>query len=160
MIRKVTLADVKAITEIYNSYIEDSDATFETEPLTEEEMRGRIEEIASGFPYYVDEEDGEIAGYCYAHPWKARAAYRFTLETTVYLSSKYYRRGIGRKLMERLIDDCRQNGFHALIACITAGNEASNHLHEKLGFRRVSEFSEVGMKFNRWLGVVDYELIL
>jgi phosphinothricin acetyltransferase len=123
-------------------------------------MHERIKGIAEGFPYFVDMEDGEMAGYCYAHPWKERAAYQYTLETTVYISPKYQHRGIGSKLMKRLIAECRSQGFHSLIACITAGNKASNALHEKLGFRQVSEFKEVGMKFDRWLDVVDYELIL
>ena len=160
MIRKVTLNDVRILTDIYNGYIENSDATFETEQISEEEMKRRVLEISSDFPYFVDEENGEIAGYCYAHPWKARASYRYTLETTVYLSPKYFRRGIGKKLMERLIDESRKGSFHSLIACITAGNEASCKLHESLGFEQVSNFKEVGMKFGRWLGVVDYELIL
>lgn len=161
MIRKVTPDDIKAITEIYNGYILDSTATFETEILTEDEMKKRVEDISLDFPYYVDvENNGEIAGYCYAHLWKVRSAYRFTLETTVYLSPKYFRRGIGCLLMEKLISECRERGYHALIACITAGNEASYILHERLGFHRVSDFQEVGMKFDRRLGVSDYELIL
>lgn len=69
-------------------------------------------------------------------------------------------RGIGRQLMERLIEECRAGGYHALIACITEGNEASYSLHEKLGFRKVSHFEKVGLKFGRWLDVVDYELII
>jgi L-amino acid N-acyltransferase YncA len=160
MIRKVTTDDVEAIADIYNNYIGNSTATFETERISVNEMRKRIEEISSAFPYFVDEEEGEIAGYCYAHPWKARAAYRYTLETSVYLDPKYFRRGIGRNLMENLIRDCRAQGFHTLIACITEGNTASYQLHESLGFRQVSDFHEVGMKFGRWLGVVDYELLL
>lgn len=160
MIRKITLADVEAITEIYNGYVRESDATFETVPLNVTEMKSRVEDISNDFPYFVDMEGDELAGYCYAHPWKARAAYQYTLETTVYLSPNYFRRGIGRKLMETLIEECRSRGFHSLIACITSGNEASNALHESLGFKQVSDFKEVGMKFGRWLGVVDYELIL
>ena len=72
-------------------------------------------------------------GYCYAHAWKEKAAYKYTLETTVYLSPRYKGKGIGRQLMERLIEECRAGGYHALIACITEGNEASCSLHEKAG---------------------------
>lgn len=101
-----------------------------------------------------------IAGYCYAHAWKERAAYRHTLETTVYLASEYQGKGIGKQLMQTLINECRHRGYHALIACITEGNEASNSLHQKLGFKQVSHFEKVGLKFDRWLDVFDYELIL
>ena len=83
MIRQVELQDAKAITDIYNEYVQHSVATFDTEPVQEEEMRVRIAEISSRFPYFIYEEGKEIAGYCYAHTWKERSAYRYTLETTV-----------------------------------------------------------------------------
>ena len=160
MIREATPRDARAIVEIYNEYIERGVETFETEPLSEEEMRARVVAIAADYPYLVYEEGGEVIGYCYAHAWKERAAYRYTLETTVYLAPRHRGRGIGRALMERLIEACRDEGYHALVACITVPNEASIALHERLGFRRVSLFREVGRKFDRWLDVADYELIL
>ena len=107
---------------------------------------------------YVDQD--EVVGYCYAHTWKERSAYRYTLETTVYLSPGHTGKGIGMLLMKKLIGACRENGYRALIACITEGNEASNILHEKLGFKQVSHFKKVGLKFDRWLDVADYELLL
>ncbi len=160
MIRQVEFQDAKAITDIYNEYVLHSVATFDTEPVQEEEMRARITEISSHFPYFVYEEDKEITGYCYAHTWKERSAYRYTLETTVYLSPGHTGKGIGMLLMQRLIEACRENGYRALIACITEGNEASNILHERLGFKQVSRFTKVGLKFDRWLDVADYELLL
>lgn len=160
MIRRVQLRDAKAITAIYNEYVEHSVATFETEPLREEDMRIRIAEITAHFPYFVYEQEGEIVGYCYAHPWKQRAAYRHTLETTVYLARGNEGKGIGKALMQRLIEECRRDGYRALIACITEGNAASDALHLKLGFRQVSHFEKVGLKFGRWLDVIDYELLL
>ena len=146
MIRQVEFQDAKAITDIYNEYVLHSVATFDTEPVQEEEMRARIAEI--------------ITGYCYAHTWKEPSAYRYTLETTVYLSPGHTGKGIGMLLMQRLIEACRENGYRALIACITEGNEASNILHERLGFKQVSHFKKVGLKFDRWLDVADYELLL
>ena len=122
MIRKVDLEDAKAITAIYNEYVINSTATFETEPVAVEDMRERITQISANFPYFVYEIDNEVVGYCYAHLWKERAAYRYTLETTVYLSTKHIGKGIGRLLMQRLIEKCRESGYHALIACITKGN--------------------------------------
>lgn len=160
MIRKVKPTDASAIVAIYNEYIVGSVISFETESLTEEAMRRRIEDIADRFPYLVWEENGEIAGYCYAHPWKERAAYGLTLETTIYLAPQYKRRGIGLRLMTALIDECRAAGFRTLIACITGGNEDSIALHRRLGFRQVSCFEKVGMKFGRELDVIDMELLL
>lgn len=160
LIRKVTLDDAAAITEVYNRYITDTTVSFETAPLTVEQMAARIAEISSKYPYFVAETDGEIVGYCYAHPWKERAAYSATLETTIYLRPYNAGKGIGRLLMNHLIEECQAAGFHALIACITADNAASCAFHEKLGFAKCSEFREVGCKFGRWLDVVDYQLIL
>lgn len=160
MIRTVSTEDALAIASIYNGYVTGSNITFEEVPVTVEEMSLRIAMILSGFPYLVYEEGGEVKGYCYAHAWKERSAYRYTAETTVYLSPDAVGRGIGRALMERLIAGCRNMGLRVLIACITEGNVASNSLHEKLGFKKVSHFKKVGLKFVRWLDVVDYELVL
>ena len=161
MIRKATIKDAKAVADIYNEYVANSDATFETEPVSEKEMAVRISEISARFPYLVWEtESCEIAGYCYAHAWKERAAYAGTWENAVYLSPAHTGKGIGRILLERLVDECRDGGCHALIACITAGNKASDALHLKLGFRQASHFREVGFKFGRRIDVTNYELLL
>ena len=148
MIRDVKPQDATAITKIYNEYITNSIISFETEPLTEEDM------LSSKYPYLVYETDGIVVGYCYAHTWKERAAYRYTAETTVYLSPAYTGRGIGTLLMQKLIEECRNKNYRALIACITDDNIASKSLHIRLGFKKV------GLKFDRWLDVVDYELLL
>ena len=160
MIRNVSLRDAKAIVDIYNEYVVNSVATFETEPLRVEEMEGRIAGISASYPYLVYVDQDEVVGYCYAHTWKERSAYRYTLETTVYFSPGHTGKGIGMLLMKKLIGACRESGYRVLIACITEGNEASNILHEKLGFKQVSHFKKVGLKFDRWLDVADYELLL
>lgn len=160
MIRKVEDRDVPVIADIYNGYISNSVASFEIKPLTEEEMRGRIFSISSHFPYIVEEEDGKVVGFAYAHLWKDRASYRKSLETTVYIHPDYQHKGIGTRLMLQLIEECRTAGYHVLIACITGSNKQSCRLHEKLGFHQVSLFKEVGEKFGKRLDVVDYELIL
>lgn len=159
-IRPVRAQDAEAIAEIYNWYIRCSTTTFETEPLTAENMRTRITQIASKHPYFVYEEKGRVLGYCFAHPWKPRAAYCHTLETTIYLSPAQEGRGIGTRLMHTLLEACREAGYHVLIACITRENQTSRAFHRKLGFRRVARFEEVGRKFNRWLDIEDYELRL
>ena len=160
MIREVRQEDAAAIAAINNHYVMHSDASFDTEPTDGETMRQRIAAIAAACPYFVCEEEGEVVGYCFAHPWKARPAYGLTLETTVYLAPGHTGKGIGRALMLQLIEACRRRGIHVLIACIAGGNRPSIALHEALGFQAVSHFREVGRKFGRWLDVVDYELIL
>ena len=161
MIRPVEAwKDARSITAIYNEYVLHSTATFETVPLQETEMLRRINDIASAFPYLVYEQDGSVTGFCYAHLWRERAAYRHTLETTVYVSPQCRRQGIGSRLLECLIRECRKLDCHALIACITSENTASIALHERFGFRRVSHFKEVGYKSGRWLDVSDLELML
>lgn len=160
MIREVRPDDAAQIAEIYNRYILETTISFETQPLSAEDMRIRIEEISSYFPYFVAENNGKLTGYCYAHPWKERAAYCKTLETTIYLASEAKGKGLGTRLMTQLIKECRNRGYHALIACITAENEESCQFHERLGFKKVSHFEQVGQKFGRWLDVADYELML
>lgn len=160
MIRKVRLTDCKAITDIYNEYIVNSTATFETEPISNNEMERRISGIMSQYPYLVYEIDDTIVGYCYAHAWKERAAYSKTLETTVYVSAKCRGKGIGKQLMINLIEECKKRDYSVLIACVTAENEKSRTFHLKLGFKQVSLFEKVGVKFGRTLDVADYELLL
>lgn len=161
MIRIVRPQDAETIASIYNEYVAHSTATFDTHLVTEREMRKRIARLSTQYPYFVCEAEGRIAGYCYAHPWKEKPAYAHTWETTVYLSAAYAGQGLGRSLMQTLIEECRRRGCRVLIACITEGNEASCALHERLGFRQVSSrFEQVGLKFGRWLDVVDYQLTL
>jgi L-amino acid N-acyltransferase YncA len=159
MIRRVELQDAKAITTIYNEYVGHSVATFETEPLREEDMRNRIAGIAVRFPYFVYEEEGKVVGYCYAHLWKERAAYRHTLETTVYLAPGYEGKGIGRELMERLIEDVvvdekyrgqglskqlvthavrfvKEQGIPLIMLTSNPTRIAANKLYQKLGFEQ------------------------
>ena len=123
MIRFVEDRDVRRITEIYNRYITEGVETFETEPLTEERMAQRVKDIAATCPYLVYEENGVVEGYCYAHPWKERAAFANTFETTVYVVHGSGGRGIGSSLMRRLIEECRRKGCRVLVACITGCNE-------------------------------------
>ncbi len=160
MIRPVLPSDAADIAAIYREYILHTTVTFETEAVSEAEMRQRIVAFSAHGLYFVYEEDGRVLGYCYAHPWKERHAYRHTLETTIYLAPEAQHRNIGRQLMDRLILACRETSAHALIACITGENTASIAFHRSLGFEEKSRFTEVGNKFGRWLDVVDMELML
>ncbi len=160
MIRKPKEKDAAAIAAIYNHYVLHSVSSFETQPLDEEQLRQRLARFTTEGPYFVCERQGKIAGFCYAHRWKERAAYRHTQEVTVYVAPDCTGLGIGRQLVERLVAECRTTQCRALIACITADNSPSRRLFEAVGFRRVSHFEQVGCKFDRWLDVVDYELLL
>lgn len=160
MLRQATPQDAAQIAGIYNEYIKNTTITFELEPVSVEEMETRIRQISSRYPYLVYEDGDKIAGYCYAHGWKEKAAYDRTVETTVYLHPSYKHQGIGSRLMDALVKTCREKGFHNLIACITEENEESAAFHKRLGFRQASHFHEVGYKFGRWIGIVDYELIV
>lgn len=159
-IRPVSSGDAARIAEIYNYYILNTTVSFETEPLTENGMRCRIEDVACDYPYLVAEDSqGRLVGFCYAHPWKERAAYAGTWETTVYLHREACGIGIGRRMMVELMEACDRLGAHALVACITADNFRSIGFHGSLGFVEVSRFREVGRKFNHWLDVVDMQLL-
>lgn len=125
MIRKVKQEDAAAIAAIYNDHVKHTCVTFEDEEVSVAEMQKRISEISSHYPYLVYEaENGEIAGYCYAHGWKEKQAYRLTAETTIYIAPAFQRQGIGKALMNELIVKCREAGLHVLIACITYPNPA------------------------------------
>ncbi len=161
IIRDVKINDAGAIAGIYLHYVKDTTVSFETIPPDAVAMAERIRSISTSYPYLVAEDENTgIVGYCYAHPWKERAAYSQTWETTIYLSPDFTGREIGHTLMRRLISACRDYGCHALIACITAENTGSIAFHGSLGFREVSRFIEVGFKFGRYLDVVDMELML
>lgn len=160
MIRSVTPADSLIITEIYNHYVVHSTATFDLAPVSETEIRTQIAQIAPHFPFLVYETEEGVAGYCYAHSWKSKAAYYRTWEITIYLHPRHTGKGVGKALLTALIEQCRQQGCKVLIADITAENETSCRFHESFGFRKVSHFKQVGQKFDRWLDVIDYQLIL
>ena len=159
-VRPVKPADAAALAAIYNYYVRETVISFETEPLRVAQMRERIVQIAAEFPYLVCEQDGRVVGYACAHRWKERAAYSQTWESSIYLHHEWRARGVGRALMEALVPMCRAAGCRALIACITAENQASVAFHKSLGFRQVSLFPAVGCKFGRLLDVVDLYLPL
>lgn len=149
------------IAAIYNHFIAETTITFETEPVSVEEMTKRMEHISAHYPYLVLAGDNdEVLGYCYAHMWKEKEAYSRTAESTIYLKPGQEGKGLGKVLMHALMDACRTQGLHVLVACITYPNVASEHLHLDLGFEQVSRFHEVGFKFGRWIDIYDFQKIL
>lgn len=160
-IRKVTLEDARRICKIYNYYIENTAVTFETTPVPETEMKGRINEIIdSGFPYYVGEIEGKVAGYYYIHKWNGRCAYSSTKEVTIYLDKDYIGKGLGSTLYEHLFQNLDKENTHVLIAGICIPNEGSVKLHEKFGFKQASLMKEIGWKFDQWRDVGHWLLNL
>ncbi len=161
VIRDVKTEDAGAIARIYNPYILNSVITFEDIPVSEEIIAGRIEaEIAAGYPYLVLEAAQMVVGYAYAGVWRTRAAYRHTVESTVYLDQGLIGKGYGTLLYKALIGELRKKEFHVVLGGITLPNPASVALHEKMGFKKVAHFTEVGYKFNRWLDVGFWQLTI
>ena len=161
MIRPATPADANAIARIYNHYILKSTITFEEVAVTTEEMAERIDNLkAAGMPWLVAENSGQVVGYAYANQWKARSAYRYTTEITVYLDLTHTGEGYGTELYESLLAQLREKGAHVVLACIALPNQASIALHEKFGLRKVAHFNEVGFKFGQWLDVGYWQVLL
>jgi phosphinothricin acetyltransferase len=156
VIRSATLADIPAITAIYSHAVKCGTASFEIEPPGEQEMTDRFRTlIEGGFPYLVAESGGAVRGYAYAGPYRARIAYRYTLENSVYVATDCHRRGIGRALMDELVSQAGALGFRQMIAVIGDSEQvASIALHRAAGFEMVGTFAAVGFKFGRWLDTV------
>jgi len=160
MIRSATLSDAQALAEIYNPYVRDTTITFEAEPVTAAEMAGRIAKVTEAYPWLVWDEGGQILGYAYSSVWRARAAYRYSTETAIYLSMERRGQGVGTSLYQALLDELRQRGFHSVLGCLSLPNEPSVRLHEKLGFQKVGHMREAGQKFGAWVDVGFWELLL
>lgn len=160
-IRSASEADAAAITRIYNHYISNTCITFETEVVQASEMALRIgDTLAIPLPWLVAEVDQEIVGYAYASRWKGRCAYRFAVESTIYLDPVKTGKGIGMKLYSDLIEAIRAHSMCSVIGGISLPNEASIRLHESLGFRKVGHFERVGYKLDRWVDVGYWQLQL
>ena len=157
-VRPATGADAAQIAAIYNHYIATSVITFEESPVEPDEMARRIADVqAMAFPWLVAEREGAVAGFAYGNKWKVRAAYRHSSEITVYVRTGLLASGVGSSLYAELLPMLKGIGIHAAIGGIALPNDASVRLHEKLGFRKVAHFEEVGFKFNRWVDVAYWQ---
>jgi L-amino acid N-acyltransferase YncA len=155
-IRPATVADLSAITEIYDHAVRHGTATFELIAPDLAEMRRRFRALTQGgFPYLVATVEGHVAGYAYAGPYRPRPAYRFTVENSIYLRPAIHRRGIGLLLMQRLLGECETRGYRQMIAVIgDSANTGSIGLHTRCGFDMIGTHPNVGLKFGRWLDTV------
>ncbi|OIQ31520.1 MAG: phosphinothricin acetyltransferase [Crocinitomix sp. MedPE-SWsnd] len=160
MIRPASPNDADQIVKIYNYYIKTSTVTFETELLSAKDFADRIATILEKYPYLVYEEDGQIIGYAYAGIFRTRIAYANSSESSVYVHKDHYRKGIAKKLYAQLLIEMKAVDLRTAIGGITLPNDASVKLHESFGFTKVAHFKEVGHKFDQWLDVGFWQLML
>jgi len=161
-LREAQLDDMAEVARIYGHYVETSTFTFEEVPPTAEEMRARLRQVKdSGLPWRVAEQEGAVIGYAYASRFRTRVGYRYSVENSVYIAAGLAKRGVGLALMHDLISDCTALGYRQMMAVIgDSANEASLRLHTRLGFRTVGHEVAIGLKFGRWIDVVQMQLAL
>jgi L-amino acid N-acyltransferase YncA len=159
-LRLATLDDADALREIYNLEVTTSTATFDLVPRSLEEQRSWLSERSGARAVLVAVDDGEVCGFASLSPWRTRPAYATTVEDSVYVHRDHQGRGVGRALLTELVDVATAHGFHACMARIVGGHDASIALHAACGFEVVGTEREVGRKFGRWLDVVLMERLL
>jgi L-amino acid N-acyltransferase YncA len=161
-VRDAAEGDVPAIHGIYAHHVEHGSGSFELAPPDVDEMaRRRAEIVDRGMPYLVAVEDGRVLGFAYASPYRPRAAYRHTVEDSVYVAPDAIGRGVGTALLAALIDTCTRLGFRQMVAVIgDSANLGSIRLHEKAGFAHAGTLRSVGHKFGRWVDSVTMQRAL
>lgn len=159
-IRRAELADVPAITDIYNEAILTTTATFDTEPKTEADRRQWPQSHDERHPILVAEVEGRVVGWSSLTRWSDRTAYDDTAETSFYVHSMHRGRGVGRVLKDAIIAEARRLKFHTIIARVADGSEESVHLNKRAGFAYVGTLKEVGCKFGRAIDVHIFQKLL
>jgi len=156
-IRLATLEDAAAIAQIYAPYVTDTAISFETEVVSAAQIAERMQSHDCIYPWFVAAEAGDaVIGYAYGTQFRTRAAYRFSVETSIYLEPSAQGRGLGATLYRALLQQLIRQGFTQAIAGITLPNEASVRLHERVGFRLVGVYRDIGYKLGRWHDVGRY----
>lgn len=160
-IRQATEDDLVQILDIYNDVIVNTTAVYDYKPHTLHMRKGWFDtKQAQGFPVFVAEEDGIILGLSSIGPFRAWAAYQYSVENSIYVAATARGRGVAKMLMPPVIEAAKKMGIHTILAGIDAGNEASLQLHRQFGFEEVAHFKQVGWKFDRWLDLKFLQLIL
>jgi phosphinothricin acetyltransferase len=150
VIRQACEADAPALLAIYRPYVESSAVSFETVLPTAQEFAARIARAVAGWQWLVAEHEGRCVGYVYGSSHRERAAYRWSVDVSVYVHTDYHRQGVGRGLYLRLFEELALEGYCNAYAGITLPNDASIALHRGVGFEFVGTFKAVGRKFGRW----------
>ena len=160
-IRPAREADLPAILDIYNDAILTTTAVYDYEPHTFAMRQSWFEtKRQQGLPVFVAEVEGSVLGFSALGPFRAWAAYRHTVESSVYVAASQRGRGVGKLLIPPLIEAARTLGMHVIVAGIDATNEASKRLHIGFGFEQVAHFKQVGWKFDRWLDLTFWQLMI
>jgi phosphinothricin acetyltransferase len=159
-VRSATEADLVRVCEVVNHYIEHSVFNFRTEPQSIDEVRALWGQRHQRFPWLVAVDHDRVVGVAYAGPWNDRAAYQWTVESTVYVEESAHRRGVGDALYTELLDRLRRQGFHSAVAVIALPNDPSVRLHERHGFTGVGELREAGFKHDAWHDVGFWQCLL
>ena len=156
LVRPSKASDMSAITEIYGHHVLTGLGSFELlAPSVDEMVKRRADVLSRNFPYLAAEIDGKVAGYAYASLYRSRPAYRHTLEDSVYVHKEFAGRGVGRALLDALIEGCEKAGARQLIAVIgDSDNKGSIKLHSACGFKRTGTLKAVGFKFGQWVDSV------
>jgi len=153
VLRVVESRDASSIASIYAPYVEQTAITFEYVAPSAEEMESRIAKVSAAYPWIVAEEEGEVLGYAYASRYRERAAYRWSLETSIYVREDRRGRGLGRSLYGALIPILRDLGIVTLYGAVTLPNPQSVALHARFGFRPLCTYDRVGFKMGAWRDV-------
>jgi L-amino acid N-acyltransferase YncA len=158
-IRRATVEDAEAIARIYAPYVTDTAISFETEAVSAAQIAERVQSFDVLYPWFVAEDGAgdTVVGYAYATQFRTRPAYRFAAETSIYLEPSAQGRGVGTLLYRALLDKLFGQGFIQAIAGITLPNEASVRLHERVGFKLVGVYKDIGYKLGRWHDVGRYQ---
>jgi len=155
-IRAATENDFAAISEIYTHNVLHGTGTFALEPPSSEDMLARFRQIeAMRLPYLVAVENSTVIGFAYASPFRERPGYKYSIEDSIYIAPGYPGRGLGKQLLNRLIELCTERGLYSMIAVIgDSENGASIGVHRACGFEQTGILPRAGYKFGRWLDVV------
>ncbi|MCW4386629.1 GNAT family N-acetyltransferase [Salinibacterium sp. SYSU T00001] len=156
-VRAAEAEDLPSVREIYNHYVANTTVTFDEKPMTLRALRSKFGHMQKlNFPFLVAESpSGEILGFAYVYPWKEKAAYRYTVENSIYLGPAATGKGLGKALMAELIERSRAAGIKEIVAVIAdRGADGSIRLHEQFGFKEIGRMGRVGFKFERWLGTI------
>jgi phosphinothricin acetyltransferase len=159
-VRAATPADLPAAAAIYDDQVAGGISTFDLEAPPVSYWEHHLDSSELGDHFLVADDDGDVVGFAYSSAYRPRPGYRLTRETSVYLSDRARGRGLGRRLYDDLLDRCRADGIHVVLALVALPNPASLALHEACGFDHLGTMREVGRKFDRWIDTAWFQLTL